>query len=414
MKEDYKILRGLATKKRELVENFNNDKNIRLWKDTNDLKSKGIPVFIDEVPWHEIKSEDLQLNCKNKYLKSVEEGIKKEIYIMKHFPCNMVFKNEIECEAVIYDSGFGIKEHSKKISPEKGSTAISRKFHPTIKGPSDIKKLKEPIIRYDEKLTMRRFEVLKDIFDGRMEVRLTGKKGYWFTPWDNLIRYTGVENMMVDLLERPDYIESLVERFVDLSLIRLEKYKELGVFGSNNSNVRVGSGGYGYTHDLKEEERNNIGVSPKYMWGCGNAQIFSEISEEMHWNFSLKYEIKWLENFGLNYYGCCEQLHNKIDILEKIPNLRKISVSPWADITKIYERIENKYVMSIKPNPALLAMENFNEELVKEEICSILDKTVGSSIEIILKDISTVKHEPERIDKWAKIVMDEILIRKQK
>jgi len=408
MKEDYKILRFLATKKRELVENFNNDRNIRLWKDTNDLKSKGAPVFIDEIPWHEIKDEQLYLRCKNKYLREVEETLRKEIYIMQHFPCNMIFKNEIECAAVIYDSGFGIKEKSKTISPEKGSNILSRQFKPIIKGLDDIKKLKEPEIYYDDKLTMRRYAVLKDIFDGRMEVRLTGKKGYWFTPWDNLVRYTGVEQVMLDLIERPEYIDELVKRFVDLSLIRLEKYSLLGIWGSNNSNVRVGSGGYGYTHDLKEEERKNIGIPTKNMWGCGNAQVFSSVSSEMHYEFSLKHEIRWMENFGLNYYGCCEPLHDKIDILEKIPNLRKISISPWANIDMAKEKIDGRYVMSIKPNPALLAMSTFDEDLVRNEIKDILSKTKDVSKEIILKDISTVKHEPQRIDIWANIVMEEI------
>jgi len=408
MKEDYKILRFLATKKRELVENFNNDRNIRLWKDTNDLKSKGAPVFIDEIPWHEIKDELLHLQCKNKYLREVEETLRKEIYIMQHFPCNMIFKNEIECAAVIYDSGFGIKEKSKTISPGKGSKILSRQFKPIIKGFEDISKLKEPEIYYDDKLTMRRFAVLKDIFDGRMEVRLTGKKGYWFTPWDNLVRYTGVEPVMIDLIEKPEYIDELVKRFVDLSLIRLEKYAQLEIWGSNNSNVRVGSGGYGYTHDLKEEERSNIGIPPKNMWGCGNAQVFSSVSSEMHYEFSLKHEIRWMEKFGLNYYGCCEPLHDKIDILEKIPNLRKISISPWANIDMAKEKIDGRYVMSIKPNPALLAMSTLDEDLVRSEIKDILSKTKDVSKEIILKDISTVKHEPQRIDIWANIVMEEI------
>ncbi|MBN2852161.1 MAG: hypothetical protein JXQ23_05430 [Clostridia bacterium] len=408
MKEDYKVLRNLATKKREIVEMFNNDRNIRLWKDTNDLKSNLAPVQIYQVPWHEINHEQLALKCKNKYLREIEDGIRKEIYTMQHFPCNMIFKNEIMCEAVVYDSDFGLKERSKTISPEKGSRALARQFKPSIRGPEDIKKLKQPEIYYDEKLTMRRFAVLKDIFDGRLEVRLTGKRGYWFTPWDNLVRYTGVEQMMIDLIERPEYIEELVNHFVQLSLFRLKTYNELNVWGSNNNNVSVGSGGYGYTHDLKEEERNNIGTSTKEMWGCGNAQVFSEVSEQMHWDFSLKYEIKWLENFGLNYYGCCEQLHNKIGILEKIPNLRKISMSPWADLKKAVEVIDNRYVLSIKPNPSYLAMDAFDDDVIKKEINDILDKSENSSKEIILKDISTVKHQPERIDRWAAIVMEEI------
>jgi len=45
----------------------------------------------------------------------------------------------------------------------------------------------------------------------------------------------------------------------------------------------------------------------------------------------IDYAVQWYEKFGLVYYGCCEPLDGKIDIVREIPNLRKISMSPWVD-----------------------------------------------------------------------------------
>jgi hypothetical protein len=45
----------------------------------------------------------------------------------------------------------------------------------------------------------------------------------------------------------------------------------------------------------------------------------------------------------------------KIPILRKIKNLRKISISPWADVEKATKEIQNDYVISLKPNSAMLA-----------------------------------------------------------
>ena len=59
----------------------------------------------------------------------------------------------------------------------------------------------------------------------------------------------------------------------------------------------------------------------------------------MHEEFALHYEKKWLERFGLVTYGCCEQLHEKVDILSKIPNLRKISMSCWIDVDRAVEKM---------------------------------------------------------------------------
>jgi len=39
----------------------------------------------------------------------------------------------------------------------------------------------------------------------------------------------------------------------------------------------------------------------------------------MHNEFALKYEIPILSRFGLNSYGCCEPLHDKIKYLKQIP-----------------------------------------------------------------------------------------------
>ena len=118
--------------------------------------------------------------------------------------------------------------------------------------------------------------------------------------------------------------------------------------------------------------------------------------------------MRWLENFGLNYYGCCEQLHHKVDILSRIPGLRKISMSPWANLDVARERIDGRYVMSIKPTPSSVAMQPFDEDVIRKEINSHLDKTAGNPTEFVLKDISTVKKEPHRVDVWNKVVKEEI------
>ena len=58
------------------------------------------------------------------------------------------------------------------------------------------------------------------------------------------------------------------------------------------------------------------------------AQIFASVSPGMHWEFELEYAVEWYRRFGLNYYGCCEPLHDRLDYISRIPNLRKISMSP--------------------------------------------------------------------------------------
>ena len=42
-----------------------------------------------------------------------------------------------------------------------------------------------------------------DVFGDILPVRKVGSKGHWFAPWDELIRWWGVEDAMRDLVDRP-------------------------------------------------------------------------------------------------------------------------------------------------------------------------------------------------------------------
>lgn len=164
-----------------------------------------------------------------------------------------------------------------------------------------------------------------------------------------------------DMLDRPEFIQDMVKRYVETQMAQLDQLEELDLLSPGNSNVRVGSGGYGYTRELPESTPTGT-CTPSEMWGCSNAQIFAEISPEMHWELALQHEIPWLERWGMNDYGCCEQLHSKIELLHKIPRLRKVSLSPRCDISQARENGADNYVLSIKPNPAIMVPDRWDPD----------------------------------------------------
>ena len=127
----------------------------------------------------------------------------------------------------------------------------------------------------------------------------------------------------------------------------------------------------------------------------------------MHKEFELDYARRWYSRFGLVYYGCCEPLHEKIDLVRTIPHLRKISMSPWADVERGAERIGRDFVFSRKPNPAFVAGETWAPAVVEKDLRETLAscKRHGCPTEFILKDISTVRYQPQRLWEWAETAM---------
>ena len=181
----------------------------------------------------------------------------------------------------------------------------------------------------------------------------------------------------------------------------------MGLLSRNDGNVRIGSGGVGYTAQLPQSDFDPEHIRPIDLWGCATAQIFSEVSPEMHEEFALQYERRWLERFGLTYYGCCEPLDQKMEILKSIANLRKVSMSPWVEVDRAVEEVGDKYVFSYKPNPAIFADDVWHPELVRKELREALEKARGCVVEIIMKDISTVHYKPQHLWEWTHIAMQE-------
>ena len=69
----------------------------------------------------------------------------------------------------------------------------------------------------------------------------------------------------------------------------------------------------------------------------------------------------------------------------------------------------SNYVISRKPSPAIFATQSFDSVLARKEIREFMEQTEGNChVEMIMKDVSTVKYDPQRLWEWEKICMDEV------
>jgi hypothetical protein len=405
-RSDKDALRRLGTEYAEFGAADAASDKAELWRCVNDLKSKRPTVWINEIPWHEMNVDDeLTLVCEHPWARELEDSLRKTIYQRKHMPGDMIVSPFIECPKVFHSTDFGILEKVETAITDADSDIYSRHFEIQIKDPEDIEKIQIPRITYLEKATEYRYEAMTDLFGGIAEVRKVGQTHIWYTPWDFLIRWWGIQEALIDLVMRPDMVHAFYERMVDAWMSELDQLEELNLLSLDANNTRIGSGGYGYVSDLPGENYDPDHVHPHNMWGCSNAQIFTTVSPDMHWEFAVEHDLRWLERFGLTYYGCCEPLDKKVEILRRVPNLRKVSVSPWCDTGTVVENIGDSYVMSRKPNPAIFVPSPFDEAEAERQLREFLDAARGCHVEIIMKDISTVGYKPENLWKWEKLAM---------
>ena len=114
------------------------------------------------------------------------------------------------------------------------------------------------------------------------------------------------------------------------------------------------------------------------------------------------------ERFGLNCYGCCEAFEPRWKYVSQIPNLRRVSCSPWCDREKAAELLGNKYIASHKLSPTPLASACMNEDEVRKNLRAVLDCAEGIIPELIMKDNHTLGNQPQNAIRWVELAREEI------
>jgi hypothetical protein len=206
------------------------------------------------------------------------------------------------------------------------------------------------------------------------------------------------------LVDRPEFMHRVVSRLTDVHLSLLDQLEEKGSLGFGQRTIHCTGA---YTDELPAPGFDPGHPRAKDLWTYGMAQVFSSVSPTMHQEFWLDYAVRWFSRFGLGYYGCCEPLDKKVDIIRNVPNVRKISMSPWVDVEYGASKIGGDFVFSRKPSPAFLARDPWDPAAVEADLRATLDACArhGCPVELILKDISTVRYQPQRLWEWADIAM---------
>ncbi|NQU11855.1 hypothetical protein HQ590_13760, partial [bacterium] len=288
------------------------------------------------------------------------------------------------------------------------NSVVSHQYADQIPDDAALDKMALPTVTVDDALDRRHLATAHEIFDGILDVRLVGPAwGYSLHGgmWDQITCLRSAERVLYDLADRPDFCHRLINHFVRRMSHIVDQYEALGLFDVDAPLVHCTGA---YTDELPAADYDGKIARAKDVWIFGLGQVFSTVSPAMHDEFEIQPARPLLERFGLCYYGCCDPLDRKIHIVRQIKNVRKISISPWADAERAASQIAADYVFSAKPNPALLATDQFDEELVRKELTHIVAtcRQYRTPCELILKDVSTVRHQPERLTAWDRIAKE--------
>ena len=363
---------------------------------------KPIVLVFPEGSWRELLP-DSALVTKSPEARGYEWGFRAAVYQWEHFDHDLVTEPTFNVGYVRHFTGWGLE--AKHITSTEPLGAW--RFDPPIKTEEDLAKLRVPVVTNDDEATKRSFDATNDLIGDILTVQVKKYLPAWPSMIGHLASLRGLDQIMIDMIDRPQWVHKAMRFLADATEKLLLQAEAEGSLSLNNGDDYNGSGGQGYTDELPQKDFAGT-VRLKDLWGMAEAQEIAQVSPAMHEEFVLQYQRRVLRHFGLNAYGCCEALHHKMEHVKKIPNLRKVSISPWADIRVSAEALGPKYLFSWKPNPADLAAINFDEGRIRRQIRETLAvcRRNRCVVEIIMKDTHTCNNDASRFDRWTRIAQE--------
>ncbi len=403
--QDKQRLRTLAQEVAQIAQWSIQAEKKKLWIDQNEGRDTRPLIFADpENAWYELIPRE-QLACEGDLARVWEFYLRKEIFWANKIKDDRVIRPSFAVHYVFEQSDFGLE-----VKMEGEGKGAFRYLSP-LQDYHDLEKLRKRKIVVDYEKTNRLFALAREVFDGIMEVRLEGSWWWSFGLTGDLIKLRGMENMLFDMYDHPDELHKLMEFLRDDSLEMIDFLQEQKLLSLNNNGDFIGTGAYGWCDELTSGVFDPEWIKTENMWGFAESQETVNVSPAQFEEFVFPYQLPILEKFGLNIYGCCEPLENRLEIVKRIPRLRRVTVSPWSDTQKMAQQLGRDYTFSWKQNPAYIAGSEINEEEIRREIRKTLEhaKENKCQVQILMRDILTLSKREENIIKWTQIAMEEAM-----
>lgn len=406
IESDIVILRELFTRKREMAQDPVMAERRRLWLRHAALDGER-PMILAETGGVLDELVPLStLRCQAPWARGMERSLRELVFRYEHVQDDYVVEPWIQYGWAVSIGEFGVAPEFVHGANE--GRLGSYTWDPPIKDlDADFGKLAFRELSVDRGKTVAWGRFLETHFGDILPVRR--RAGYWWTTgltW-SAINLIGLEGLMMAMYDNPRGLHRLMAFLRDDFLRLLDWFEREGLLSLNNENDYVGSGSQGWTEALPQvRQREDGAVRVEDLWGLSESQETVGVSPRMFETFIFPYQLPVISRFGLSYYGCCEPVHNRWHVIERIPNLRRVSISPWCDEAFMAKALGRDIIYCRKPNPAMISTGHYDEDAIREDIHTTLRAAAECNVEFAMKDVHTLHNEPMRLGRWVELARE--------
>lgn len=407
------ILQSLARQLAELAEQPVNHQKAQMWSQLTNLDAAVRPMLLTHLwplAWSQVLPDDSTLLCQHKNARHYEGDLRQRIWTVTNLQDDTVIEPVIRyphCVTIQPYDGLTVEKVYAVDDHAQTGAAI---FLPEIHQKSDIEKLGDPIVRVDTDLRENYRQEAEAIFGGILDVI---PEGIYFAAKviDEWVELRGMGQVYYDMVDDPEWMHEGLQIVADNFRSRFLQCEELGVWGPWDASDPLGSTGLRFNPDVPNypqvKARGRLKLNESWAFTC--AEAFTKVSPRMHDQFAFEYDRQLMPLFRYANVGCCEVLSDRIEYIHSIPNARRITVSEWADLEKAADAMGGDYVYGYKPSGVPFISEPWDPEMVRKEIRTVLERSKGCVVEIILNIGGTLGDDAARqLIEWNQIAMQEI------
>jgi len=404
---DVAILREMASRVRRMADDDHNRRLIDLWY-AHDEGREHRPLILTETDGGlNMVAPDWKPRCREPWAQGQEWGLFSSILHRETIGDDFPLEPYVGVGWAVDRGTPGVETHLTQ--PEAGGPRGAYHIDAVLTLPDGLDKLRHRQFRVDRDKTLAVLDTLRTVYDGILDVK--PRHNPWWTlglTWET-ISLVGLENMMIYMYDQPEALHGLMAFLRDDYIAFVKWMEREGLLTLNNANDYCGSGSRGYTRSLPQANLP-AGATPRArdLWTLIESQETVGVGPTQYGEFIFPYEAAIAREFGRVYYGCCEPVHTRWDVLQNMPNLRRVSVSPWSDEEFMAATLGRSLVYSRKPKPTLVSTERFDEEAIRRDLRTTMTLTRrhGCPTEIVMKDVHTLSGEPDRLTRWVNVARE--------
>ena len=406
--QDVKVLRQLAMRVREIAGEDENLARKQRWLRHN-ARQTGAPMVLAELGGLRANGElpvEPQLQCRENWARDMERGYRCAIYQFAEIKDDWVVEPFNNIGWKLNVSGFGVE--AKRHSGTQGEHMGSFVWEPPLKNlREDFAKLTPRTFAVNREGTLAWKNQLDNLLGDILPTRI--RSSYWWTRGMTIVAIDliGLEQLMLYMMDDPEGLHRLMQFLHDDHLAFSQWLEQENLLSLNNENDYIGSGSVAYSAELPQKDFAGQ-VRLKDLWCLLESQETVGVGPEMFAEFIHPYQKSLARHFGLTYYGCCEPIHSRWHVIRDLPQLRKLSISPWCDETFMARELGDQYIYCRKPNPALVSTPVFDEVAIRADLAKTIQATraAGCVVELVMKDVHTVQNQPQRLARWVQLARE--------